>query len=66
MKNEIKNIAVLSILPGNTECIRKKLGIYNCKQFIKYIANKNNVDLQQAKDIILNNNRLMQIMFAIA
>ena len=63
---EIKNIAVLSLLPGNTEYIRNKLGIHNCNEFLEYIAKTKNVNIDQAKQIILSNSELMKIMFAIA
>lgn len=66
MKNEIKNIAVLSLLDNNTEVIREKLNIYTCDEFINHIAQQKKVTPDQAKTIILNNSELMKIMFSIA
>jgi len=63
---DINNLAIYSLIGNNTDYIRKKLNINNCQEFIEYIAKIKCCDINQAKNIILNNNDLMLLMFSIA
>jgi len=60
------NIAELSLLYGNTEYVRNKLGIGSAVDFVSYIANENNVCKDKAITIIKGNAHLMRLMFAVA
>jgi hypothetical protein len=64
--NDKLNIAALSLIGNNTEYIRNKLNIHNCKEFIEYIAANNNCSYKEAIELIKNNNDLMKLMFSIA
>jgi hypothetical protein len=49
-----------------TATIREKLGVTDSKDFIRLVAEKNNLSLDEAKERIVGSSLLMRLMFAIA